>query len=201
MKKLFFIIVAISLVWQFIGRDDSVVLGPGVKVSEAPIQALLDTPNVVQHNGFNLTQVASFKLQAKVLAIEKYYADKGSSISPVDLALGWGPMSNESVLQEIEIRQSNRFYWWRTDDFPIPRRDIETNSANMHIIPATDRVADEVEQIRVGDLIELSGYLVNASSTTENWYWQSSLTRNDTGNGACELIWVQQLKILTSAID
>ncbi|NNJ73053.1 MAG: hypothetical protein HKP09_07715, partial [Enterobacterales bacterium] len=92
-------------------------------------------------------------------------------------------------------------YWWRTNDFPIPRRDIETNSANMHIIPATDLVADEIDEIRVGDLIELSGYLVNASSTSENWYWQSSLNRNDTGNGACELIWVQQLKILTSAID
>ncbi|MBT8449447.1 MAG: hypothetical protein KJO69_07135 [Gammaproteobacteria bacterium] len=110
MKKLFFIIVGISLVWQFISRDGSVVLGPGVKVSGVPVQTMLDTPSVVRHNDFNLTQIASFSLKAKVLSIEHYYADKGSSISPVDLALGWGPMSDETVLQQIEISQSNRFY-------------------------------------------------------------------------------------------
>ena len=58
---------------------------------------------------------------------------------PEDLALGWGRMSDSDVLAKIDITQSGRFYYWHVDDFPIPRREIETSSANMHMIPSDDR--------------------------------------------------------------
>ena len=67
----------------------------------------------------------------------------------------------------------------------------------MHMIPASDEVYSVLKEIRNGDIIELSGSLVNVADDNDGWRWKSSQTRNDTGNGACELIWVESLKIVT----
>jgi len=37
------------------------------------------------------------------------------------------------------------------------------------------------------------GQLVLATSGSDGWTWTSSLTRNDIGNGACELILVEKI--------
>ena len=80
------------------------------------------------------------------------------------------------------------------DRFPVPRQDIEVNSANMHMIPADAEVEGTLKSLRVGQLVRISGYLVEIAGT-DGWRWRSSLTRSDTGNGACELVWVEELRV------
>jgi hypothetical protein len=46
----------------------------------------------------------------------------------------------------------------------------------------------------VGDVISLDGMLVEADKAN-GWRWRSSLTRDHTGDGACELVYVQSLSI------
>jgi hypothetical protein len=43
--------------------------------------------------------------------------------------------------------------------------------------------------------VRLSGYLVEVLGD-DGWRWVSSLTREDTGTGACEVIWVEQIELL-----
>ena len=47
----------------------------------------------------------------------------------------------------------------------------------------------------LGKSLTLRGYLVQAQAP-DGWHWRSSLTREDTGGGACELIFVQALEVL-----
>jgi hypothetical protein len=75
---------------------------------------------------------------------------------------------------------------------PIPRRSIETHSANMHMIPASREVERSLRALRPGDIVRLHGYLVEVNAT-DGWRWRSSLTREDTGAGACELVLLQSL--------
>jgi hypothetical protein len=49
--------------------------------------------------------------------------------------------------------------------------------------------------VRTGSVVRLEGYLVEARAD-DGWRWRSSLTREDTGNGACELVWVERLDVL-----
>ena len=42
-----------------------------------------------------------------------YHFDMISDLVPEDLALGWGPMSDNHVLAAFDISQSARFYTWR----------------------------------------------------------------------------------------
>jgi hypothetical protein len=51
-----------------------------------------------------------------------------------------------------------------------------------------------LKRIRVGDVVSLEGMLVEADKAN-GWRWRSSLARDDTGNGACELVYVQSLTI------
>jgi hypothetical protein len=197
MKKLFIAVLVLAAVWQFYNAEDSITLGPGVMAPEAPTQIMLEPMVIERTSDYTISELASFELTAKVLAKEDYRMDREADLSPTDLTLGWGRMSDESILQDIDISQSRRFYYWRTDAFPIPRREVETHSANMHLIPGSELVKDVISRVREGDIIELSGRLVEVTSETDDWSWRSSQTRNDTGRGACELIWVERVSIVT----
>lgn len=173
----------------------SVVHGPGVLAAEDPQQTAVNAAEPQTIHGYQITPLADFNIKARVLASTNYHLGREAELSPVDLALGWGRMSDEAVLKQINIRQSNRFYYWHVDEFPIPRQEIESHSANMHMIPADARIEKILKSARVGQLVQLRGYLVEAKSA-DGWRWQSSLTRNDTGNGACELLLVQSAAVL-----
>lgn len=141
---------------------------------------------------YRITPLEPFALEARVLGRENYRYDRGADISPTDLALGWGPMADPQILSRIDIRQGNRWYRWHVDEFPISRRAIETHSANMHMIPANAEVAAALARIKPGQRISLAGQLVRVDGD-DGFQWISSLTRDDTGEGACELIWVEKL--------
>src|SRR5690606_3016171 len=146
-------------------------------------------------NGFRVTPLHDFSIQARVLGVETYRFDQEASLSPVDLALGWGPMSDSQVLEHIDISQSGRFYFWRARTLPVPQRDIERSSANMHMIPADKSIESRLKSVREGQVVRIEGWLVEARST-DGFTWRSSLTRADTGAGACELAFVEDLQAL-----
>ena len=57
-------------------------------------------------------------------------------------------------------------------------------------------IASRCKSLRLGSLFHLSGELVEATGP-DIGTWRSSLTRTDSGNGACELVWVEELSPLT----
>ncbi len=168
---------------------------PGILVAEAPRQRDVTGLAAFARDGYRITPLAEFEIKARVLSKTRYRLDREAELAPIDLALGWGPMSDSSVLDRIEISQSNRFFYWRVTEFPIPRREIERNAANMHLIPADAAVEAALKSVRAGQVVALTGYLVRVDAS-DGWHWKSSLRRDDTGNGACELIWVESARSL-----
>ena len=182
------VLIAVS---SLTGCKPAVTFPPGVVAPEPPRQTRLDRVPVFIRNDYLIRPIARFEIDARVLGKERYRFDRSSGVSPVDLALGWGPMSDQSVIDRVSITQSRRFYWWRVKNYPIPRRAIIENSANMHMIPADDEVRKTLVSLRKGELIRLSGYLVNVSDE-DGFTWRTSTTRTDAGNGACEIVYVEQ---------
>lgn len=168
---------------------------PGVTAGGLPTQVSVSDEREFERNGYRIRALARFEVSARVLGAEHYRFDREAQLAPVDLALGWGRMSDTIVLQRISISQRGRFYYWSTADFPIPRREIETFSANMHMIPADDRVEAALKSVRPGQIVAVRGYLVEARAP-DGWRWRSSMTREDTGAGACELIWVESVSMI-----
>ncbi len=164
--------------------------GPGVVAPDVPQQEALSGVENFMFKDYTVTPLARFALEARVLSRAGYRSGREAELSPLDLALGWGPMSDETVLAHFSITQSGRFYYWSARHLPIPRAEVVQNSANMHLIPADAAVAETLQQFRVGEVVRLRGYLVRVQAA-DGWHWSSSLTRNDSGAGACELIWVE----------
>ena len=164
-------------------------------VLDDPIQKNI-TDNIApfEKNGYLLKPLAEFQTQARVLGAKHYSEDREAALVPVDLALGWKRMADDKVLEKIEIRQDGRFYFWKTNAFPIPRAEIETQSTNMHLIPADEIIEQSLKAVQPGETVIFSGYLVEARAQ-DNWHWRSSLTRTDTGAGACELVYVTSFEI------
>lgn len=166
----------------------------GQQPSQNSIRQQSSNQHGFTHNGYYITPLEDFAVEARVLGTKDYIFGREADLSPVDLALGWGKMSDEAILKEIKISQANRFYSWRVNQFPIPRKEIETQSANMHMIPATVQIEKTLKSIRPGQVVKLTGYLIEAKAK-DGWRWKSSLTREDTGAGACELVFVKSLSV------
>ena len=167
----------------------------GVLINNEPGQILLpeDLPPIA-YGAYSLKPLAMFSVDARVLHRRNYRYDAGASLVPVDLALGWGSMSDQHVLDQLRISQSMRFYFYEyTLPPPLPPSEIVSHSANMHIIPANQSVASKCESLRAGALVHLIGNLVEATGPKIG-RWRSSLTRTDTGNGACELFYVEEVR-------
>ena len=175
-------------------HDRPLAEAPGVLVAAEPRQVDVEAAAAIAHGRWSLTPRAHYDITARVLGRERYYFDRLASLVPVDLALGWGPMSDNRILNRLSVEQSVRFYWvhWGPEP-PLPPKEILRHSANLHAIPADRRTAGELEGLRTGEVVRLTGELVDArrdDGTTLN----TSLTREDTGAGACEVMLVERLE-------
>lgn len=196
MKKLIVpVIILLVIIGYVFWPEKTISYPPGQVAPDQPQQVNLSNQPVWQKENFTIKALAQYKIKARVLSRNNFSVGRESKLSPVDLALGWGPMSDQSVIDQIEISQSNRWYHWKTDKYPIPREQISLNSANVHIIPKDEVVEEELDKVYKGSLIEMKGYLVEVNAS-DGWHWKSSLRRDDTAGGSCELFWVEQLDVL-----
>ena len=195
MKALLISTVCIATAWAYLSMEPAVVLGPGVLVTTAPHQSNISGIKPFEFKGYTITPLANINFSAKILSKKNYFSDKEAKLSPVDLALGWQNMSDQAVIDQLSISQSSRRARWETiGGYPIPRREIETQSTNMHMIPANSLVERILKKTKKGQIISIDGYLIRADA--QNWHWKSSLTRKDTGGGACEVVYVNSIDIL-----
>ena len=176
----------------FLMNSGAIDRPPGVLAAAEPRQRLVQRP-AFQFGDYQLTPLAEFDLEARVLSVEKYRTDGGARLSPIDFALGWGPMSDSAVLDHFRIRQGGRFFSIYPDEQAIDMNTALLSAANMHLIPATGALEGELKRVRPGNVVRLRGQLVSALGPN-NFTWTSSLTRADSGNGACELFYVESVE-------
>ncbi|HXO43032.1 MAG TPA: hypothetical protein VN999_16395 [Thermoanaerobaculia bacterium] len=135
---------------------------------------------------------AAFDISAVVAAEEPYNFDDSAFLSPVDLVMTWGRLPEEPYRSRVSYYQITRYYFWRTRDPSLDLHYIATHSANMHMIPATHNLARALAHVGSGDRVRLRGLLVDVEGS--GFRWQTSMTRDDAGPGACELVWVEEMQ-------
>lgn len=148
-----------------------------------------------------IRKIAAFDAEVLVLSRRTYggwMGDRLSQYAPLDLAVAWGEGARADVHGRIRVSQSNRFYFWRagSDAWKDPRvRRFGRYSANWHLIPANDDIADVMDDIATNDIVSLRGHLVDILAP-DGGRWKTSRTRTDQGAGACELILVSEVEVL-----
>lgn len=192
--KLLLAICLLGGLWHLHTRAPSAITrAPGVLAPDPPLQQALSAPATITRGEFTLTPLASFAVEARLLS-RLGYSDEGAALAPLDFALGWGRMSDTAVIEQLNVSQGSRFFTYRWEQQPpIPQQEIVESATNVHLIPADAAVEAALKRLRVGQVIELKGVLVEARRE-DGWYWRSSLSRGDSGNGACELLLVHEAR-------
>lgn len=167
---------------------------PGMLAANEPIQN--ETKETAwEHGDYLITPLAEYEVTARVLSKKDYAWDKSADLSPVDLALGWGAMSDSGLLENLRISQSGRWFYVYWQNANVDVNQVMTHSANTHILPANADIARQVKNVRRDDIVRLQGYLVQVTKR-DGFLWRSSLTRGDTGDGSCEVLWVTAVEVV-----
>jgi hypothetical protein len=173
-----------------------------IDTSREPLQTPYDanetfTPGI-KDGLFTIKPVARYRASVMVAGRESYSYGWTAKVAPIDLAIVWGKLAEPDYDKYITYSQSNRWYFFEyKPESPFDSSYIIKHSANNHIIPATENVHKAVKSIKEKQKIILEGFLVNVTGTYEGQkvWWNSSLSRNDTGEASCELFYVNKVRI------
>lgn len=185
-----YVVLAVILAGGWFYFHEPAAHWKGMPAAKDPVQTSGNLPAPFQHGDYTITPLARYSISAVVLSRDRYRNDRGAELAPVDLALGWGPMSVASVINELNISQSGRFYEFSySNEPPLEQRSIEIHSANTHCLPADDAVRSRLLDVKRHELVTMEGLLVEVTGA-DGFKWRSSLTREDTRGGACEVFWI-----------
>ena len=115
-----------------------------------------------------------------------------------DICVVWGETVTNGSYRKVKF-SSGEFtcsYSWSGAVTPVFRPEKVSNN---HLIPADRAIARRIGAIRVGDQIRMTGLLVDYTVTKDGQHVfarRTSLTRSDTGNGACEILYVTGLSVV-----
>ena len=119
-------------------------------------------------------------------------------INMLDVCVVWGDNARHPQLDKLD-------FWNGIFTCNVKTRDQAAwdlfdmdQLSNNHLISDDDVIRRQVRKIGVGDQIRVRGYLVGYSSPGVGKRGTST-TRTDTGDGACETIFVEQFRILEAA--
>jgi len=163
-----------------------------------PVQKKTDITSftqVFEGQEAEVTPRAEYVVGCKIVSLRRY-GDTSGKIAPVDIAGVWGGLMDEELLSNVSISQSDRFYYFRySEEFPFDASFIYTHSSNMHLVPATDNLRNVLMKLTKNDEVVIEGYLVNLKWKTVygEFRWNTSMSRSDSGAGACEVIYVKKM--------
>ncbi len=178
---------------------------PGILVPEQPRVSDTAHPSWITEDGLQYKPLKHLKIRARLLSRSNVTLGSWTDISPVDLGLGWGRMSDSSIIEQLDMGQYNapisgtRFLAFSVrQDAPIrhwPRLEQEAlfnQLTHLHAIPADDSVENMLKGLRPGQVLTLEGQLVRISDTKGHALLASSLVLGDRN---CEVMWVESLTL------
>lgn len=169
---------------------------------ENPIQITTSLSKTIKidNTNINLNFIAEYKIIGRVVATTNYNGSIQNKLSPKDVALVWGSLSNKEVDKKIKWSSRKRKVYYSISDTKWlsgidGKSTITSNFSNNHLIPSNDEIRNLIKSIKKDDYIKIEGYLVNVywQTNKSRFRWNTSTTRTDTGNGACEIIYVENI--------
>jgi hypothetical protein len=159
---------------------------------------------LVGNTEVHMVKKAKYKIIGRVVSTEEHTGTNiDELLSPRDLALAWGVMSLDRNHKKMEYNSEGREYIFRIVDNSLVEeyetmRVTFTNSSNNHIVPADENTRKILNEIKIGNIVLIEGYLVTLewNQKGDHYYWGTSMTRNDTRDNSCELIYTNNIKIV-----
>jgi hypothetical protein len=103
-------------------------------------------------------------------------------------------MSDNATLARLTITEHDRALLVDSTDKSIKDfYPFQVRSSNNHLIPEDSDIDSAIRALKVGQVVELEGELVDARAP--GFEAHTSLLRNDIGDNACEILLVRRVKV------
>lgn len=193
--------VAALLLWFNQAESSRAVQDDPINLSRDPIQdSSVREALPVLHFGKRMVVMnakAKYTIDGQLVSKKRYLHGFMNELAPYDFALTWGDMPKH--LNQIKFSQSSRFCLYKMKkNAKVDPKYVQNHMSNNHLIPASNNIKKAMRKARKGDLIRIEGHLVHVETSKAGRMissWNSSVTREDTGDGACEIIYVTRLRI------
>lgn len=178
------------------------------QLSQEPIQSSVELPPFsAEYNEetFKILPKYDYEIYGLVVSYRLHDATFGNMLHALskdhlnlaDYCVVWGVSADPELLQDFEFKNGqftcnfstgSRKAWDAFDQFQL---------SNNHLLAIDEQIRDTISDIKIGDQIKVKGWLSHYIGPT-GFERGSSTVRTDTGNGACETIFVNDIEILSS---
>jgi hypothetical protein len=126
--------------------------------------------------------------------IHKEWNDK---LNVADLCVVWGDNVRSGVYRDIDFSSGQFVCNFQTSSNEAYAAFDQTAISNNHLLTADPSLARKMRDARIGDQVHFSGYLAEYSHNHGFAFKRGTSTvRTDSGNGACETVYVEDFEIL-----
>lgn len=147
--------------------------------------------------------VATYNIRGRVVDVQKYipYNTK-NRICSRDIGISWGFLAEDENAKKVKWGSiGDRRLFWTVEDEEWYEKigksyEITMHFSNNHLIPSNDTIKKLIKKIKEDDYIKIEGYLANISWEEKDgreFYLNTSVVRDDDGDGACEVIYVTDI--------
>lgn len=205
------IIIVVSFIWfavSFWNRNELPgKLEPVPALAAEPVQkATREQPFTTRYENidYEIEPEYDYELHGLVVSFRHHDGESGmhfrssDHLNMIDVCVVWGDNAGNPVLHEMKFWNGiftcvfsapDRATWGRFDQVAI---------SNNHLISDDEFIRDAVQDVRVGDQIRVRGML-SSYGKAGGGKRGTSTSRTDTGDGACETVYVKDFKILRAA--
>lgn len=178
-------------------------------LAEDPRQTPVQRPGFeASYHGVDYRVVPKYDYELTGMVVSYRYHDGermlhrlwNDHLNVADVCVVWGRNLQGVDLNAFDFHNGQFTCNVRTRSSAQWRRFSMRELSNNHLLSDDPRLREQITDLRVGDIIRVRGWLA--------WYGEagrgeaamrgSSLSREDTGNGACETIYVREFERLAS---
>jgi hypothetical protein len=181
---------------------------PAVFQEPAQTSGQIPAPFDVVQKGYTYTIYPVFEYELWGLVVSSHYA--GSFIDLAhetwkdylnikDLCIIWGKNLETDAFRRIKFwnRDFTCFYSWA--DRTVGASFSASFISNNHLITPNPLLRRIIKGVRRGDQVHFRGWLAKYGHKGSAAVRGTSTTRNDTGNGACETVYVTEFEVIRRA--
>ncbi|MCK6389789.1 MAG: hypothetical protein L6Q40_02020 [Azonexus sp.] len=118
-------------------------------------------------------------------------------LNVTDLCVVWGENLRNGVYQRLSYHSGQFTCFVRWEDAETGALFRMDALSNNHLLTVNPALAKKIRSVRIGDQIRFRGYLAEYSHNHGFAFKRgTSTTRDDSGNGACETVYVESFDIV-----
>lgn len=161
-----------------------------------PVQTTTQRPPFtaqVEHQTHHVKPLYNYHIAGMVVScgFSKNMAEyRGDDLNIMDAGIIWGSNLDPAIYKKIAFDNDGVWLRAKTKDQAVWERLDQERLSNNHLLCTDPELKKKIKAIKRGNVVSIRGSLVSYSGRG------SSVNRTDRGDGACEIIWVDEVEIL-----